>query len=103
MAINFKEGRWNHEINVTDFVKTNITPYEGDASFLAGPTERTKAVWNKCLEALAEEQFRIIELPMRPTAENLAKYFYEYMADKGYQVIRTTVYETPTNAATYMA
>ena len=40
---------------------------------------------------------------MRPTAENLAKYFYEYMADKGYQVIRTTVYETPTNAATYMA
>ncbi len=28
MAINFKEGRWNHEINVTDFVKTNITPYE---------------------------------------------------------------------------
>ena len=56
MAINFKEGRWNHEINVTDFVKTNITPYEGDASFLAGPTERTKAVWNKCLEALAEER-----------------------------------------------
>ena len=56
MAMNFKEGRWNHEINVTDFVKTNITPYEGDASFLAGPTERTKAVWNKCLEALAEER-----------------------------------------------
>ncbi len=56
MAMNFKEGRWNHEINVTDFVKTNITPYEGDASFLTGPTERTKAVWNKCLEALAEER-----------------------------------------------
>ena len=56
MAMNFKEGRWNHEINVTDFVKTNITPYEGDASFLSGPTERTKAVWNKCLEALAEER-----------------------------------------------
>ena len=56
MTMNFKEGRWNHEINVTDFVKLNITPYEGDASFLAGPTERTKAVWNKCLEALAEER-----------------------------------------------
>ena len=54
--MNFKEGRWNHEINVTDFVKTNITPYEGDASFLTGPTERTKAVWGKCLEALAEER-----------------------------------------------
>lgn len=52
----FKEGLWNHDINVTDFVKLNITPYEGDASFLKGPTERTKAVWNKCLEALAEER-----------------------------------------------
>ena len=51
MTMNFKEGRWNHEINVTDFVKTNITSYEGDASFLVGATERTKAVWNKCLEA----------------------------------------------------
>ncbi len=56
MAQNFKEGRWNSEINVADFVKANITPYEGDASFLTGPTERTKAVWNKCLEALAEER-----------------------------------------------
>ena len=70
MAINFKEGRWNHEINVTDFVKTNITPYEGDASFLAGPTERTKAVWNKCLEALAEERanngVRSLRQPFQP-------------------------------------
>lgn len=54
--MNFKEGHWKYEINVTDFVKTNITPYEGDASFLTGPTERTKTVWNKCLEALAEER-----------------------------------------------
>ena len=57
--MNFKEGHWKYEINVTDFVKTNITPYEGDASFLTGPTERTKAVWNKCLEALAEERARL--------------------------------------------
>ncbi len=56
MAINFKEGRWNNEINVTDFVKLNITPYEGDASFLVGPSDRTKAVWAKCLEALKEER-----------------------------------------------
>ena len=38
----FKDGLWSKEINVSDFVYTNITPYEGDASFLAGPTERTK-------------------------------------------------------------
>ena len=42
----FKDGLWSKEINVSDFVHTNITPYEGDASFLAGPTERTKKVWN---------------------------------------------------------
>ena len=52
----FKEGVWNKEINVTDFVKTNLTPYCGDASFLSGPTERTKKVWNLCLDALAEER-----------------------------------------------
>ena len=52
----FKDGRWSKEINVADFVHENITPYEGDASFLVGPTERTKKIWDKCLEALAEER-----------------------------------------------
>ena len=52
----FKDGLWSKGINVTDFVKTNITPYEGDASFLAGPTERTKRIWSLCLEAIAEER-----------------------------------------------
>ena len=52
----FKDGLWSNEINVRDFVSHNITPYYGDASFLEGPIERTKAVWNRCLEALAEER-----------------------------------------------
>ncbi len=52
----FKDGLWSTEFNVRDFVSHNITPYYGDASFLEGPTERTKAVWNHCLEALAEER-----------------------------------------------
>lgn len=51
----FKDGLWNTTINVTDFLKKNITPYEGDASFLVGPTERTTKIWKLCLEALAEE------------------------------------------------
>ncbi len=38
----FKDGLWSTEINVRDFVSHNITPYYGDASFLEGPTERTK-------------------------------------------------------------
>ena len=52
----FKDGLWSKGINVTDFVKTNITPYEGDASFLAGPTERTNRIWSLCLQALEEER-----------------------------------------------
>ena len=52
----FKEGLWSQEINVADFVQKNITPYEGDASFLVGPSERTLKVWNACLKALEEER-----------------------------------------------
>ena len=52
----FIDGLWSKEINVTSFVQTNITPYLGDASFLQGPTERTKHIWNLCLEALEEER-----------------------------------------------
>ena len=54
--LNFKDGLWSKEINVSDFVHENITPYEGDASFLVGPTERTKKVWAECVKALAEER-----------------------------------------------
>ena len=56
MTKKFNDGRWSHRIDVADFVYCNITPYDGDASFLSGPTERTKQLWNKCLEALEEER-----------------------------------------------
>ena len=35
---NFKEGKWNNEINVSDFIKNNYTPYTEGENFLAGPT-----------------------------------------------------------------
>lgn len=53
---NFIDGSWSQKIDVTDFVRKNITPYEGDASFLVGPTERTKRTWDICLKALEEER-----------------------------------------------
>ena len=56
---------------------------------------------DKTLEALKEEDFRIVELDMRPTAENFAKYFYDLMTDKGYKVVEATVYETRRNCASY--
>ncbi len=55
----------------------------------------------KTKEALLEEAFRIVELPFRPTAENLAEYFYDEMEEKDYQVVLVKVYETPNNCAGY--
>ena len=53
--INFKEGKWTHEINVKDFILNNYTPYDEDESFLEGSTEKTKKVWTKCTDLLKEE------------------------------------------------
>ena len=55
----------------------------------------------KTKEALLEEEFRIVELPFRPTAENLAEYFFDEMEEKDYQVVLVKVYETPNNCAAY--
>ena len=51
----FNGGKWQREIDVRDFIQKNYTLYDGDSSFLAGPTEKTEAVWNKCLSLLSEE------------------------------------------------
>jgi 6-pyruvoyltetrahydropterin/6-carboxytetrahydropterin synthase len=55
----------------------------------------------KTVAALEEEGFQIIVLEFRPTAENMAKYFYDKMEQRGYQVKSATVYETPNNCASY--
>ncbi len=51
----FKKGTWSKDINVRDFIQLNYTPYEGDDSFLAGPTQRTTELWNKVAELMKEE------------------------------------------------
>ena len=56
----FIDGLWSKEINVSDFVSKNIAPYTGDASFLQGPTERTKHIWELCLKALEEERAKYV-------------------------------------------
>ena len=52
----FEKGDWQSEINVRDFIQRNYTPYEGDSSFLANPTEKTKKLWNEVLELYKEEK-----------------------------------------------
>ncbi|WP_369235561.1 formate C-acetyltransferase [Streptomyces sp. R21] len=51
----FKGGLWRDAIDVRDFVQCNYTPYEGDGSFLVGPTARTTEVWNKILAMFPAE------------------------------------------------
>ncbi|MBQ7974726.1 MAG: formate C-acetyltransferase [Clostridia bacterium] len=51
----FKLNRWDREINVSDFIKHNYTPYYGDAEFLEGPTERTTDINNQIKELLKQE------------------------------------------------
>lgn len=52
----FKAGHWMEAIDVRDFIQNNYTPYDGDESFLAAPTERTKIVLAKYDALIKEEQ-----------------------------------------------
>ena len=52
---NFKGGNWCNRIDVKDFIQTNYKSYEGDESFLAGTTSKTKVIWDKCSSLLKEE------------------------------------------------
>lgn len=54
----FAGTRWRELIDVRDFIQANYTPYEGDASFLTGPTDRTRAVWAKVGSLFPEERAR---------------------------------------------
>lgn len=51
----FKGESWQQGINVRDFIVSNYRPYDGDEAFLAGPTEKTKALWQQCSDLLQEE------------------------------------------------
>ena len=52
----FVEGNWQNEIDVRDFIQKNYTPYEGDESFLADATEKTKKLWNIILDLYKKEK-----------------------------------------------
>ena len=43
----FNGRLWKEEVNVRDFIQNNYTPYEGDESFLVGPTEGTDKLWGE--------------------------------------------------------
>ena len=83
----FKEGKWQQEINVRDFIQSNYTPYEGDDSFLCGPTERTVKLNEKFSALLAEEQKRggVLDVDTE-TVSSLTSYAPGYL-DKENEII----------------
>ena len=52
----FEGGTWTREINVRSFIKHNYTPYDGDDSFLAGPTQATLELWDQVMELTRQER-----------------------------------------------
>src|SRR5215204_6939773 len=70
----FNSGLWQKEINVRAFIQQNYEPYEGDDSFLAGPTERTTAIWKKLTDLFVEERKKgvldVSQIPSSITAHD---------------------------------
>lgn len=52
----FVVGQWANNVNVRDFIQKNYTPYDGDDSFLKGPTEATKQLWNQVVDLMKQER-----------------------------------------------
>jgi len=65
----FKPGLWQRDINVRWFLQNNYTPYEGDASFLAPATERTKRIWKKLEGLFVEERKKsVLDVSLIPSS-----------------------------------
>ena len=79
------EGRlWKEEINVRDFIQKNYTPYEGDESFLAGPTEATDYLWGEVQKLQKQERAKGGVLDMETSkVSSLTAYGPGYICEKG--------------------
>jgi formate C-acetyltransferase len=65
----FVTGAWTENVDVRGFIQANYTPYLGDASFLAGPTARTTALWAKLQELLKQEQKKgVLDVSLKPSS-----------------------------------
>ena len=65
----FTPGPWATQVDVRGFIQANYTPYNGDASFLAGPTARTTALWARLQELLKQEQQKgVLDVSLAPSS-----------------------------------
>ncbi|NTW71734.1 MAG: formate C-acetyltransferase [Eubacteriaceae bacterium] len=95
----FVKGKWSKEVNVRNFILKNVTPYYGDDSFLKGPTDKTKKVWNALSGLLDEERKRggIFDIDTK-TVSTIASHEIGYI-DKENEVIVGLQTDTPLKRA----
>jgi formate C-acetyltransferase len=93
----FKPGLWQKEINVRDFIQQNYTPYDGDGSFLALATARTKNLWAKLNELFVEERKKgVLDVSQIPSS--ITAHAPGYI-DKGNEIIVGLQTEAPLKRA----
>ena len=79
----FKGNKWKNEVNVRDFIQHNYTSYDGDESFLAGPTQATETLWGKLQELQKEERAKGGVLDMETeVVSSLTAYGPAYIDEK---------------------
>lgn len=79
----FNGTKWQNEVNVRDFIQHNYTSYDGDESFLAGPTQATDTLWSKLKELQKEERAKGGVLDMETeVVSSLTSYGAAYIDEK---------------------
>ncbi|MCI6554859.1 MAG: formate C-acetyltransferase [Prevotella sp.] len=87
----FKKSLWQDEVNVRDFIQNNYTPFDGDESFLAGPTEATKKLWGRLQELQAEERAKGGVLDMETEVVSGINAYGPAYIDEGMKDLETVV------------
>jgi formate C-acetyltransferase len=65
----FRTGLWQKEINIRDFIQQNYEPYDGDETFLAGPTPRTQKLWGTLTEMFVQERAKgVLDVSQIPSS-----------------------------------
>ena len=83
----FHEGNWVNEIDVRDFIQKNYTPYEGNASFLAQATPRTKELYDKLTELFRQEREKGGVLDVDTTTVSSLTHYQPGYLDKEKEII----------------
>lgn len=99
----FIPGDWQRKVDVRSFIQLNYTPFEGDGSFVVGPTERTQALWAKVFELFKAEQAKKAPLKIETKTASSILAFGPGYVDQELELIRGLQTDEPGKRAPYPA